>query len=238
MPVDIISASEFSQMTRGARNGARTEKPQPLAEKVAERRPTDDPTAKVVETKETKSSTDTPAPEPKPPANVEKKPPEPKKTEAKTPTPPKKPVQQQPQFDPRKVEALLDKRDPQRLAATGDALRDTVSLGASNGTAAQLSQSELDALRARLAQLWNPPAGASNPEELVVQVRIKLSPDGRLAAPPIVLTSGTSPLFQAARDSAVRAVFRGQPFDMLKPEHYEQWKDVEITFDPRDLVRG
>ncbi len=226
MPVDIISASEFSQMTRGARNGARTEKPQPLAEKVAERRPTDDPTAKVVETKETKSSTDTPAPEPKPPAKAEKKPPEPKrdliaealkkddakkpepkKTEAKTPTPPKKPVQQQPQFDPKKVEALLDKRDPQRLAATGDALRDTVSLGASNGMAARLSQSELDA-------------------------------DGRLAAPPVVLTSGTSPLFQAARDSAVRAVFRGQPFDMLKPEHYEQWKDVEITFDPRDLVRG
>ncbi len=259
MPVDIISVSDFSKMTLGARNGARTEKPNPLAEKVAERRPTDDPTAKVVETKETKSSTDTPAPEPKPkpPANAEKKPPEPKrdliaealkkddakkpepkKTEAKTPTPPKKPVQQQPQFDPRKVEALLDKRDPQRLAATGDALRDTVSLGASNGTAAQLSQSELDALRARLAQLWNPPAGASNPEELVVQVRIKLSPDGRLAAPPMVLTSGTSPLFQAARDSAVRAVFRGQPFDMLKPEHYEQWKDVEITFDPRDLVRG
>jgi membrane protein involved in colicin uptake len=72
----------------------------------------------------------------------------------------------------------------------------------------------------------------------VVQVRIKLGPDGRLAAPPIVLTSGQSPLFQAARDSAVRAVFRGQPFDMLKPEHYEQWKEVEITFDPRDLVRG
>jgi hypothetical protein len=25
---------------------------------------------------------------------------------------------------------------------------------------------------------------------------------------------------------------------MLKPEHYEQWKDVEITFDPRDMIRG
>ena len=106
--------------------------------------------------------------------------------------------------------------------------------------AAQLSQSELDALRARLAQLWNPPAGASNPEELVVQIRIKLNPDGRLASPPMVLTSGTgkSSLFVAARDSAVRALFRGQPFDMLRPEHYEQWKDIEITFDPRDMIRG
>ena len=54
----------------------------------------------------------------------------------------------------------------------------------------------------------------------------------------MVLTSGKSPLFIAARDSAIRALFRGQPYDMLKPEHYEQWKDVEITFDPRDMIRG
>ena len=104
--------------------------------------------------------------------------------------------------------------------------------------AAQLSLSELDALRARLAQLWTVPAGAKDPQELVVLIRIKLKPDGRLAAPPIVLTSGKSPLFMAARDSAIRALFRGQPYDMLKPEHYEQWKDVEITFDPRDMIRG
>jgi hypothetical protein len=25
---------------------------------------------------------------------------------------------------------------------------------------------------------------------------------------------------------------------MLKPEHYEQWKDIEINFDPRDMIRG
>lgn len=124
------------------------------------------------------------------------------------------------------------------MAATGDAVNDAVSLGAPSGTAAQLSQSEIDALRARLAQLWSPPAGAKNPEELVVVVRMKLKPDGTLAAPPMVLTSGSSPLFLASRDSAVRAVFRGQPFNMLRPEHYEQWKDVEISFDPRSMFPG
>jgi hypothetical protein len=25
---------------------------------------------------------------------------------------------------------------------------------------------------------------------------------------------------------------------MLKPEHYEQWKEMEITFDPRSMIRG
>jgi colicin import membrane protein len=42
----------------------------------------------------------------------------------------------------------------------------------------------------------------------------------------------------AAALSAVRAVQLGQPFNMLRPEHYEQWKDIEITFDPRDMIRG
>jgi TolA protein len=166
----------------------------------------------------------------------EAKKPEPKKAEAK-PTP-KAAAQEASRFDPRSVQALLDKRTPQRLAAAGDTLNHTPTLGLPTGTAAQLSQSELDALRARLAQLWNPPAGAKNPEELVVLVRMRLNPDGSLAAQPTVLNSGSSPLFVAARDSAVRAINRGQPFTMLRPEHYDLWKDVEITFDPREMFRG
>ena len=98
--------------------------------------------------------------------------------------------------------------------------------------------SELDALRARLARLWTPPAGAPDPRELIVLVRIRLKPDGTLAAPPEVLNNGSSVHYIAARDSAKRAVIRGQPYDMLRPEHYEQWKDIEITFDPREMLRG
>ena len=55
----------------------------------------------------------------------------------------------------------------------------------------------------------------------------------------LVLTSGDSPLVPGARAKApARAFCRGQPFNMLRPEHYEQWKDIEITFDPRDMFRG
>jgi len=262
MPVDIISASEFSQITQGAKNAPKVETPKPLVEKVAEEKPVEDPAAKLVEKKEVKAARE-PAPEPKP---VEQKPPEPKpekkqaaakpdpiaealardeakkpepkKVEAKPPMPPRKPAPPAPKFDPKQVEALLDKRDSTRVAAAGANLNSAPSLGLSSGQAAQLSMSELDALRARLGQLWGIPAGAKDPQELVVQIRIQLKPDGTLAGPPMVLTSGKTPLFVAARDSAIRAVFRGQPYDMLRPEHYEQWKDIEITFDPRDMIRG
>ena len=71
-----------------------------------------------------------------------------------------------------------------------------------------------------------------------MRIRIQIGRDGRLTAPPIVLSSGHGQIFVAARDSAVRAVFRAQPFDMLRPEHYDTWKDIEVTFDPRDMFRG
>src|SRR5262249_47380105 len=153
MPIEVISAADFSQLTAGAANAPKAETAKPLVEKVGERKPVDDPMAKV-DKKEVKAATDAPPPEPKPPAPAEKKPaepkrdlvadalkkdeakkPEPKKVEAKAPTPPKKEQQQQPKFDPRKVEALLNKQTPQRFAATGETINDAINLGAPSGTA-------------------------------------------------------------------------------------------------------
>ena len=39
-------------------------------------------------------------------------------------------------------------------------------------------------------------------------------------------------------ESAKRAILRCQPFTMLRAEHYEQWKDIEINFDPREMFGG
>jgi len=278
LPVDIVSAAEFSQITQGVKDAPKVEPQKPLVERIAEAKPVEDPTAKVVENKkEVKAAREPPpAPEAKP-VEAEKKPdekktektPEENKTEKKTadakpdaiaealekaevkptknadkahadktPVPPKKPAPPAPKFDPKRVEALLDKRDPTRLAAAGETINNAASFGLPSGKDSRLSLNELEALRARLAQLWTPPAGARNPQELVVVVRIRLKPDGTLAAPPEVLNNGTTLHFLASRDSAKRAVIRGQPYDMLKPEHYEQWKDIEITFNPRDMIRG
>ena len=39
-------------------------------------------------------------------------------------------------------------------------------------------------------------------------------------------------------ESAKRAILTCQPFTMLRAEHYQQWKDIEITFDPREMFGG
>jgi outer membrane biosynthesis protein TonB len=151
----------------------------------------------------------------------------------------KKPPRQAPKFDADQVAALLDHREPQRQVATAETLNGIASLGTPSGHAAHLSQSELDALRAKLMSLWNPPMAVStHPDQYIVTVRIRLSHDHRLIGQPEVLTRGDGALFEATRDSAVRALFQAQPYDMLSETTYDQWKEMDINFDPREVFGG
>lgn len=246
LPVDLVSEKDFSEMTKGVKDAPKVETPKPLVEKKAEEppKPIEEAKPKVTEKKELEAAKEmAPPPEPQPPkpdpiAEKLKQQDEPKqqaKVEPK-PLPPKKPPQkQQPKFDANKIAALLDKRDPQRNAATGIETNATPSLGTATGMAAKLSQSEIDALRARLMALWNPPVGMQDAEQTQVTIRIRFRKDGTLATGPQVITSGSGAQFNATRDSAVRAVFVGQPYTMLRPEHYDLWKEIDFTFDTRQM---
>ena len=246
LPVDLISAKQFSEMTRGIKEAPKpVEKPKPVVEKKDKTITAEEIVAKLTpKKKEVKPTADKPPqPEPDPIAEKIKKQEKVEKlAEKPNPLPPKRPKHRpehkQPKFNPDKIAALLDKRDAERNPVAGETLNSVPTLGTARGSAAHLSQSEIDALKARLYQLWNPPVGIQNPAEYVIHIRVQLSRDGRLVGAPMVITHGAGHLFDTARDSAVRALFQGQPFDMLRPEHYETWKDIEITFDPRDMFRG
>jgi len=248
MPVDIVSAQEFSQLVAGNKNAPKAQAPKPQVDKVDAPKPAAELLPKVADKPEIKPAAEAksePKSEPKPstPAKDKQVPAKPdpiaavlKKEEKAAQA--KAVRQSRLTFDPDRIAALLDKRDPRRQAATGAELNQNPTLGVASGSAPTLSQSEVDALRARLAKLWNPPVGVGNPQELVVKIRIQLTRSGKLASPPMVLTSGRGALFEAARDGAVRAIFLAQPYDMLRPENYHLWKDMEITFDPREMFSG
>ena len=108
------------------------------------------------------------------------------RTHVEQPLPPKKPPQKrQRKFDADTVAALLDKRDPRRNAAAGLDPAHALSWAASTEHGGRLSQSEIDALRARLmARTRDPLVGVRDPNELIVNVTVKLRPGGRLAAAP------------------------------------------------------
>jgi colicin import membrane protein len=251
LPVDVISATEFSQMTAGAKTAPKAETPKPVVEKIADTTPPPkDLTAKISDKPAIEAAKDDappPVPEVKP--QPDKKPPEEKKPDeiaeaikkeiVKPPPAPKKPPP--PKLDLSKIEnklALLDKREQRRAAVTGDTINTTPTLGTSTGKAASLSMTEIDALRSRLMQCWNPPAGVADAKDLIVQVQFQLQQDGSLIAMPRVMNRGSNALFQVAAESAVRAVQRCAPFNFLPAAKYDAWKEVEINFDPRDMFRG
>ncbi|MGA8155092.1 MAG: hypothetical protein WB822_02545 [Rhodoplanes sp.] len=264
LPVDIISDTEYSQLTAGVRNAPKVVKPAPLVEKIDKPNPVDESTPKVAPKREIRTASAAPVPIP------EVKPPEPKPEKAKAPEPDpiaealkkeeakrkeeakkreeqkrkeeakkkrEEKKKQEQAFDPNQIAALLDKRRPQRHAAAGATLNSTPSLGLPSGNAATLSQSEIDALRAQIQACWNPPAGVVDAKELIVRIRLQLREDGSLSANPTLLNHGSHPIFQIAAESAMRAIKRCQPYT-LPIAKYAVWRDVEVTFDPRDMFRG
>jgi outer membrane biosynthesis protein TonB len=144
-----------------------------------------------------------------------------------------------PKFDANQVAQLLDKREPQRQIATAQSINDSVTLGAAIGAQnAQLSQSEIDALRARISNCWSPPPGIDANSKLYVVLRVLFKTDGAMSQAPVLVEGSASPLGPALAESAKRALLLCQPFTMLKSEHYDQWKDIELKFDPHELLGG
>lgn len=246
LPVDLVSEKDFSQITKGVKDAPKVEMPKPVAEKKAEEplKPIEEVKPKITEKKEVQAAKETsppPQPEkqPDPIADKIKQQDDPKQqAKADQPLPPKKPPPKpQPKFDADKIAALLDKRDPQRVAAAGPELNEA-SLGSASGTAAQLSQSEIDALRARLRQCWNPPVGAADVQKHYVVFRVLFRRDGTLQTNPVLVEAPPSQIGPVLAESAKRALLQCQPFTMLKAEHYDQWKDMQITFDPREMFGG
>jgi colicin import membrane protein len=154
-----------------------------------------------------------------------------------------KPAQQQQDNDPKynanQIAQLLDKRQPQRQLASAQSLNDSPTLGAAIGAQdVQLSQSEIDALRARISSCWSPPPGIDANSKVYIVLRVLFKPDGSLLREPIPVEGSASSLGPALADSAKRALLLCQPFTMLKPQHYDEWKDLELKFDPRELLGG
>jgi len=261
VPIDIITPSEFTKIKAGmvdAKDEAplapKPEEPKPkavrekdppkpalkqaalpppLPEEKAPPEPAPKP-EKVEKPKEPAPKKEAlPKPKPKPTKKAESKPNKPK--------PKPKPAQKankKPDFNADRIAALLNKipdaaSQPSSNFAPQDTSRKPVH-GQSSGTEMTMSVNEIDALRAKIAQCWNPPPGGLGADSIIVKLRLQLNQDGSLIGYPTVANWGGSPFFQAAADSAVRAVFQCQPYD-LPAGKYAVWRDMILTFDPRQM---
>jgi outer membrane biosynthesis protein TonB len=114
---------------------------------------------------------------------------------------------------------------------------------ASNSQAPALSDrltiSEEDLLRRQIQQCWNMPIGARDAQNLVVEVSIIVNPDRTVQSAEVVDKSrvATDSFFRAAAESALRAVRDPRCSPLALPaDKYDQWKKIDFTFDPRDML--
>jgi len=163
----------------------------------------------------------------------------------KTPAPPKKTVQAKvdhiANFDPDKIAALIDRREPTRTASAASAPEEKSTAGVANGAEGRLSISEqtriAEMVRQQVERCWQPPAGALGSGDLQVVLQFSLNSDGSLSGSPAVVNRSGEPYFQAAAESAQRAVYACSPL-RLPSQYYDFWKEVQIKFDPRDMMGG
>lgn len=151
-----------------------------------------------------------------------------------------------PKFDANRIAALLDKSREQTPAPQQTDETDTDETPheptpRSSTLATPLTLSEIDAIRAQIQECWIVPAGARYAEGLVVRLRIFLRPDGELSGIPEVVDSdrmNKDNHYRTAAEHAIRAVQKCVPLKNLPPDKYERWRDIELTFDPREMLGG
>lgn len=104
---------------------------------------------------------------------------------------------------------------------------------------AKLSVSELDAIRDQIADCWNIPAGAKGAEDLIVDIFVRMNPDGTVRAAEVTDKSRmrVDPFFRTAAESAIRALRNPRCSPLRLPlDKYDLWKTFTIGFNPRDML--
>jgi hypothetical protein len=127
-------------------------------------------------------------------------------------------------------------------SAVNDALAEALGQATETPSAPSgppLTSGEKDALRVAVQKCWNVGSLSSVALETTVVVAVSLSQDGK----PVVSSirqigsdGGTSASVKQAFETARRAIIRcGNSGFQLPGEKYEQWKDIEMTFNPERM---
>jgi hypothetical protein len=107
--------------------------------------------------------------------------------------------------------------------------------GGDAATKADVGTDMVTAFRSRIRQCSKLPPSLSPSDELMIKLRILMTRDGRLAAEPMVKEGTASLKAVDLRNGAVAALSACQPYTMLPPEKYDEWKVIDLTFTPRDF---
>jgi len=104
-----------------------------------------------------------------------------------------------------------------------------------------LTLSEEDALRAQIFGCWSVPLGLPYDKNLLVRIKLQLKKDGSIIKSEILdherMNKPGQKFYKVLAESALRAVRLCQPLKVPRTG-YEKWKDLQLNFNPSEMLKG
>ena len=143
-------------------------------------------------------------------------------------------------FDPNNIAALIDK-SKEELAETTNKTDKITQSNQKNITTSALTLSEEDAVKAQIFGCWSIPLGLPYNENLLVRIKLSLKPDGTVINSEILdharMNKPGQGFYKVLAESALRAIRLCQPL-RVPTTGYERWKDLQLNFDAREMLKG
>ena len=143
-------------------------------------------------------------------------------------------------IDANQIAALIDKAKEVEAEKQENKNKITQS-SQKNSFASGLTLSEEDALRAQIFGCWSVPLGLPYDEDLLVRLKLELKKDGTILKSEIIdhqrMNLPGQKFYKILAESALRAVRLCQPLK-VPPTGYEKWKNIQLNFDPTEMLKG
>ncbi len=143
-------------------------------------------------------------------------------------------------IDTNEIAALIDKAKEEKAAEEIKNKKLTQS-SVKNSFATGLTLSEEDALRAQIFGCWSVPLGLPYDKDLLVRLKLELKKDGTILKSEIIdhqrMNMPGQKFYKILAESALRAVRLCQPLK-VPPTGYEKWKNIQLNFDPTEMLKG
>ena len=104
--------------------------------------------------------------------------------------------------------------------------------------AADIAGTLIAEFRRHLKTCSKMPASLSGADDVKVKLRVLMTPEGRLAAEPILIEASASMKGPLLMQGAIRALQACQPYAMLPVDRYGEWKMLDLNFTPQDFTSG
>ena len=143
-------------------------------------------------------------------------------------------------IDTNQIAALIDKAKEEEAVKNKSTNKLTQS-SVKNSFATGLTLSEEDALRAQIFGCWSIPLGLPYDDNLLVRIKLELKKDGTIIKSEILdherMNKPSQKFYKILAESALRAVRLCQPLK-VPPTGYEKWKNIQLNFDPTEMLKG